>query len=29
MSGIVSVKADGKHSVTVTLNGGNADFRSC
>ncbi len=26
MSGIVDVKADGKHAVTVTLNGGNADF---
>ena len=26
MSGIVSVKADGKHAVTVELNGGNADF---
>ena len=26
MSGIVDVKADGKHAVTVTLAGGNADF---
>ncbi len=26
LSGIVSVKADGKHSVTVALSGGDADF---
>ncbi len=26
MAGVVSVKADGKHGVTVALNGGNADF---
>lgn len=26
MSGVVSIKADGKHAVTVQLNGGNADF---
>ncbi len=26
MSGIVSVRADGKHAVTVELSGGNADF---
>ncbi|MDH3534547.1 MAG: ABC transporter substrate-binding protein [Gammaproteobacteria bacterium] len=26
MSGVVSVKADGKHAVTIALSGGNADF---